>query len=114
MTAMTAGPPADPSPPGPLPGALPPGGPPPNAPGARPPKGRGAEFPLLACAVLVAVSGYAAVGLARNGAVPRDMTGYATGLGVLSLLAHLAVRVRAAYADPLLLPIAVLLNGLGL
>ncbi|MGW7463124.1 FtsW/RodA/SpoVE family cell cycle protein [Streptomyces xantholiticus] len=84
------------------------------SPGPRPPKRRGVELSLLACAVLICVYGYVAVGLARNGAVPQDVAGYGAGLGVLALLAHLAVRLRAPYADPLLLPIAVLLNGLGL
>lgn len=80
----------------------------------RIPKRRGVEFSLLVCAVLISVFGYAAVGLAKNDAVPPDAAGYGAGLGLLALLAHLAVRVRAPYADPLLLPIAVLLNGLGL
>lgn len=80
----------------------------------RIPKRRGVEFSLLVCAVLISVFGYAAVGLAKNDAVPQDAAGYGAGLGLLALLAHLAVRVRAPYADPLLLPIAVLLNGLGL
>ncbi|GGW68144.1 FtsW/RodA/SpoVE family cell cycle protein [Streptomyces xantholiticus] len=84
------------------------------SPGPRPPKRRGVELSLLVCAVLICVYGYVAVGLARNGAVPQDVAGYGAGLGVLALLAHLAVRLRAPYADPLLLPIAVLLNGLGL
>jgi cell division protein FtsW (lipid II flippase) len=65
-------------------------------------------------AVGISVYGYTEVGLARSGAVPKDAAGYGAGLGVLALLAHLAVRARARYADPLLLPIAVLLNGLGL
>lgn len=65
-------------------------------------------------AVLLSVYGYCDVGLARNGTVPPGAAGYGAGLGVLALLAHLAVRFRAPYADPLLLPIAVLLNGLGL
>lgn len=80
----------------------------------RAPGGRGVELLLLVGAVLVSVSGYAVVGLDRDGAVPPDVSGYALGLGVLSLVAHLAVRFRAPYGDPLLLPIAVLLNGLGL
>ncbi|MEO3976428.1 FtsW/RodA/SpoVE family cell cycle protein [Streptomyces sp. CAU 1734] len=75
---------------------------------------RGVELCLLIGAVLIVVSGYAIVGLARNNAVPQDVLRYGTGLGVLALLAHLAVRLRAPCADPLLLPIAVLLNGLGL
>ncbi|WP_240134949.1 FtsW/RodA/SpoVE family cell cycle protein [Streptomyces sp. MUM 178J] len=75
---------------------------------------RGVELSLLVCAVLICVSGYVTVGLARNHQVPPDVAGYGAGLGVLALLAHLAVRLRARWADPLLLPIAVLLNGLGL
>ncbi|MGR8008293.1 FtsW/RodA/SpoVE family cell cycle protein [Streptomyces hypolithicus] len=83
-------------------------------PDVRLPKRRGVELSLLVCAVLIAVYGYIDVGLTRNGTVPPDAAGYGAGLGVLALLAHLAVRFRAPYADPLVLPIAVLLNGLGL
>ncbi|MFE0699216.1 FtsW/RodA/SpoVE family cell cycle protein [Streptomyces sp. NPDC058872] len=83
-------------------------------PGIRVPKRRGVELSLLIGAVLISVLGYAEVGLARSGAVPPDAARYGAGLGLLSLVAHLAVRFRAPYADPLLLPIAVLLNGLGL
>ncbi|MFD8638806.1 FtsW/RodA/SpoVE family cell cycle protein [Streptomyces zaomyceticus] len=83
-------------------------------PGVRIPKRRGVELSLLVCAVLISVYGYAEVGLARSGAVPPDAVRYGAGLGLLALVAHLAVRFRAPYADPLLLPIAVLLNGLGL
>ncbi|WP_432073402.1 FtsW/RodA/SpoVE family cell cycle protein [Streptomyces wuyuanensis] len=80
----------------------------------RPARRRGVELSLLVCAVLISVYGYAEVGLARSGAVPPDALAYGAGLGLLALLAHLAVRLRAPYADPLLLPIAVLLNGVGL
>ncbi|RYJ24406.1 cell division protein FtsW [Streptomyces sp. L-9-10] len=83
-------------------------------PAIRRPKRRGVELSLLVCAVLISVFGYIAVGLGRNHAVPPDAAGYGAGLGMLALLAHIAVRLRAPYADPLLLPIAVLLNGLGL
>ncbi|MEU4351651.1 FtsW/RodA/SpoVE family cell cycle protein [Streptomyces sp. NPDC023838] len=75
---------------------------------------RGVELSLLVCAVLASVYGYADVGLAKSGALPPDAARYGAGLGLLALLAHLAVRRCAPYADPLLLPIAVLLNGLGL
>ncbi|WP_189553179.1 FtsW/RodA/SpoVE family cell cycle protein [Streptomyces lavendofoliae] len=83
-------------------------------PGVRLHKRRGVELSLLIGGVLISVLGYVDVGLARNGAVPPDAAAYGAGLGFLALLAHLAVRLRAPYADPLLLPIAVLLNGLGL
>ncbi|MEU6387013.1 FtsW/RodA/SpoVE family cell cycle protein [Streptomyces bauhiniae] len=83
---------------------------------ARPrlPRRRGIELALIVLAVLLSVYGYCAVGLARTGALPPGAAGYGAGLGGLALLAHLAVRLRAPYADPLPLPIAVLLNGLGL
>ena len=78
------------------------------------PRRRGIELALVVIAVLLSVYGYCAVGLARTGTVPPGAAGYGAGLGVLALLAHTAVRLRAPYADPLLLPIGVLLNGLGL
>ncbi|TJZ45997.1 FtsW/RodA/SpoVE family cell cycle protein [Streptomyces piniterrae] len=78
------------------------------------PPRRGIELALLVAAVLISVCGYLAVGLAKTHAVPGGAAGYGAGLGGLALLAHLAIRFRAPYADPLLLPIAVLLNGLGL
>ncbi len=80
----------------------------------RLPKRRGTELVLLVGAVLISVYGYVAVGLAAEDTVPKDAASYGAGLGVLALLAHLVVRFRAPYADPLLLPIAVLLNGIGL
>lgn len=86
----------------------------PAPPAPPPPTRRGVELSLLVAAVAVSVYGYAEVGLAKSGAVPPDAAGYGAGLGGLALFAHLAVRARARYADPLLLPIAVLLNGLGL
>jgi cell division protein FtsW (lipid II flippase) len=84
------------------------------APAARLPRRRGIELALLVMAVLLSVFGYCNVGLAQQGALPPGAAGYGAGLGVLAVLAHLAVRLRAPCADPLLLPIGVLLNGLGL
>lgn len=85
-----------------------------RAPAARPARRRGVELALILVAVLLSVYGYCDVGIARSGTLPPGAAGYGAGLGVLALLAHVAVRVRAPYADPLLLPIGVLLNGLGL
>lgn len=87
---------------------------PPAPPDARAPRRRGVELTLLAGAVAISVLGYLHVGLAATGHIPRPATRYAGGLAAGALLAHLAVRLRAPYADPLVLPIAVLLNGLGL
>ncbi|NNN35045.1 FtsW/RodA/SpoVE family cell cycle protein [Streptomyces sp. S3(2020)] len=86
----------------------------PPAPAVRLPRRRGIELALIVVAVLLCVYGYCDVGLATHGTVPPGAAGYGAGLGVLALVAHLVVRYRAPYADPLLLPIGVLLNGLGL
>ncbi|MFF8976665.1 FtsW/RodA/SpoVE family cell cycle protein [Streptomyces cellulosae] len=86
----------------------------PPAPTVRLTGRRGVELALIVLAVGLSVYGYCAVGLARNGTVPPGAAGYGAGLGVLAVLAHLAVRWRAPLADPLPLPIGVLLNGMGL
>lgn len=78
------------------------------------PTRRTTELLLVLAAVLIAVFGYVEVGVNLDGRVPADAAEYGAALGVLALLAHVVVRRRARYADPLLLPIAVLLNGIGL
>ncbi|MFD0403078.1 FtsW/RodA/SpoVE family cell cycle protein [Kitasatospora sp. NPDC127121] len=78
------------------------------------PTRRTTELLLVLAAVLIAVFGYVEVGVNLDGRVPAGAAEYGAALGVLALLAHAVVRRRARYADPLLLPIAVLLNGIGL
>ncbi|WEH16721.1 FtsW/RodA/SpoVE family cell cycle protein [Streptomyces sp. VNUA24] len=78
------------------------------------PSRRNTELALLAFAVVIPVFAYANAGLAINDQVPTGLLGYGLGLGVLASIGHLVVRKFAAYADPLLLPLATLLNGLGL
>ncbi|KDN84197.1 cell division protein FtsW [Kitasatospora cheerisanensis KCTC 2395] len=78
------------------------------------PNRRNTELLMLGFAVLVPILAYANVGLAMDGSLPAGMLSYGLGLGALALVAHLAVRRFAPYADPLLLPLATLLNGLGL
>ncbi|MEE1754394.1 FtsW/RodA/SpoVE family cell cycle protein [Streptomyces sp. SP18CS02] len=78
------------------------------------PSRRNTELALLGFAVVIPVFAYLNVGLALDGKVPSGMLGYGIGLGLLAGVAHLVVRKFAKYADPLLLPLATLLNGLGL
>ncbi|MEV0034388.1 FtsW/RodA/SpoVE family cell cycle protein [Streptomyces sp. NPDC056909] len=78
------------------------------------PSRRNTELGLLAFAVVIPVFAYLNVGLALDGKVPAGMLGYGFGVALLAGIAHLAVRKFAPYADPLLLPLATLLNGLGL
>ncbi|MEV7679012.1 FtsW/RodA/SpoVE family cell cycle protein [Streptomyces sp. NPDC088341] len=78
------------------------------------PSRRNTELGLLAFAVAIPVFAYLNVGLALDGKVPAGMLGYGFGVALLAGIAHLAVRKFAPYADPLLLPLATLLNGLGL
>jgi cell division protein FtsW (lipid II flippase) len=75
---------------------------------------RGAELVLLLIALAVGVGAYAAVGLGVKETLPVGMMGYSLWLAGLALGAHLVVRFTAPYADPVLLPVVVALNGLGL
>ncbi|GAB3269761.1 FtsW/RodA/SpoVE family cell cycle protein [Kineosporia babensis] len=81
---------------------------------AAPRTGRNMEALLIVVAIGLAIGAYAMVGLAVNDALPPGMLGYGAGLGALALVLHLVVRKFAPYADPTLLPLAMLLNGLGL
>lgn len=78
------------------------------------PNRRNTELMMLGFAVLVPVLAYANVGLADNGSLPAGLVSYGLGLGLMAGLAHLVVRKFTPYADPLLLPLATFLNGMGL
>lgn len=75
---------------------------------------RGAELFLIVLALAVGIGAYAAVGLGVDGSVPANIVGYGGWLAVLTIAAHIVVRITAPYADPVLLPIVAALNGLGL
>jgi len=64
-------------------------------------------------AVVVICSGYVLLLLANRPDIPADLWIFLAGVLGLYLVAHLAVRRFAPRADPTLLPIAALLNGLG-
>ena len=75
---------------------------------------RGAELVLLVISLAVGIGGYAAVGAGVNGTVPADLYEYGGWLVLLIVAAHVAIRLRAPYADPVILPIISALNGIGL
>ncbi|MGH3357148.1 MAG: FtsW/RodA/SpoVE family cell cycle protein [Nocardioidaceae bacterium] len=77
-------------------------------------KRRGAELLLLLLALTIGIGAYALIGLAREGAVPTDIVVYGGGLALLGLGCHVLLRFVAPYADPVLLPVVVAVNGLGL
>lgn len=72
------------------------------------------ELLLTALAVVISAGAYALVGLGSEQTVPANVYHYAGWLAALALALHLIVWWRARYADPVLVPLAVLLNGLGL
>ncbi|GAA1149062.1 FtsW/RodA/SpoVE family cell cycle protein [Ornithinicoccus hortensis] len=80
----------------------------------RPRTGRNTELVLLLFAIAIVLLAYVNVGLALEGTVPADLVTHGGGLLAVTGAFHLLLRWKASYADPLLLPIATLLNGLGL
>jgi cell division protein FtsW (lipid II flippase) len=88
--------------------------PPADASVALPRNRRQTELLMLGFAIVVVLFAYASVGFGLNGKVPAGLIGYGLAFAALMLVAHLAVRRFAPWADPLLLPLAALLNGLGI
>jgi cell division protein FtsW (lipid II flippase) len=79
-----------------------------------PRKRRGAEFFLTILAVTIGVFSYCAVGLGAEGHIPAGAFVLSAGLVTLAVAAHFVIRRVAPYADPVLLPLVLCLNGLGL
>ncbi len=69
---------------------------------------------LLVVAVAVGVASYVLVGLGIDRTPPANWPWVAGIWSGLALVAHLAVRFRLPYADPVLLPIVLALSGIGL
>jgi hypothetical protein len=74
---------------------------------------RRTELLMLVFAVGLVLFAYVSVGLGLNGKVPAGTAEYGIGFAIIVFIAHVAVRRLAPWADPLLLPLAALLNGLG-
>ncbi|MEV5838014.1 FtsW/RodA/SpoVE family cell cycle protein [Nocardia sp. NPDC052112] len=89
----------------------PPGG---FAPAPPPSTKRNAELILLAGATGIVTVSLFLVEASQEQSVTWDIAKYGLAYLALFAVAHLAVRRFAPFADPLLLPIAALLNGLGL
>jgi cell division protein FtsW (lipid II flippase) len=75
---------------------------------------RNVELLLLVLAFAVALGAYALVGIAGGEGIPADLAAVGGGLVLLTAALHVVIRLRAPYADPVILPIATAINGLGL
>lgn len=75
---------------------------------------RGLEILLLLLALSVGIGGYVLATLNRTGQLPPNLLAHVGILLVLAVIAEVGVHLLAPYADPVILPIAVALTGLGL
>ncbi|HEV7452487.1 MAG TPA: FtsW/RodA/SpoVE family cell cycle protein [Pseudonocardiaceae bacterium] len=78
------------------------------------PTKRGLELVMLAFATIVVTMAQVLVELNQKNEVTRSLLYYGAAYLALFAVAHVAVRLLAPYADPLILPCVALLNGLGL
>jgi cell division protein FtsW (lipid II flippase) len=87
----------------------------PTAVGSRSPRRRrSTELLLLVFAYVISLTAFAQVDLVLLDRLSGDFTTFAVIFGVGLIVAHLALRWLAPSADPILLPVVSLLNGLGL
>ena len=75
---------------------------------------RNAELGLCLLAALFGIGGWLLTHLAREGSVPAQWGLMAAIWLAICLGAHLVVRLRIPWADPVILPCVLALNGLGL
>ena len=75
---------------------------------------RHTELIMLVFAFALVAFAFANVGFSLKGKLPSRTAEYMAAYIVIILIAHLAMRRLAPWADPLLLPLAALLNGLGI
>ena len=78
------------------------------------PNRRNAELALLCFATLITGVALMIVEANQEQGIRWDLLGYTLAFLILFIGAHLTIRRFAPYADPLLLPVVALLNGLGL
>jgi cell division protein FtsW (lipid II flippase) len=74
---------------------------------------RNTELGLIVLAVIITGGAYILAGLGATSTLPVDIVPFLAIVLGLMLTAHLAMRRFAPDADPILLPLAALLNGLG-
>jgi cell division protein FtsW (lipid II flippase) len=75
---------------------------------------RRTELIMLGFAFALVLFAFANVGFSLKGTLPSPIAEYMAAYIVIVVIAHLAMRRFAPWADPLLLPLAALLNGLGI
>ncbi len=80
----------------------------------RQPTGRGAELGLLILVAIIVTSALTLVELNQSRTLSWDLAWYGGAFLAVYAIAHAIVRSLAPFADPLLLPLVALLNGLGL
>jgi cell division protein FtsW (lipid II flippase) len=74
---------------------------------------RNHELVLLAAAAAITAGAYALASLGRTASIPADLLPFFGVVLGLLLVAHLVLRRFAPLADPTILPVVALLNGLG-
>ena len=79
-----------------------------------PAKLRNLELVLVGFAIIINGSAILLVQLGALGEVRQEIFTYAAGLAGLALIMHVALRFVASEADPFILPIATVLNGIGI
>ncbi len=75
---------------------------------------RNVELVLLLLALAVAVGANFLAGIDREEAFNDYFWSLGLTLGLMGLFVHIILRFRAKYADPVILPIVIALNGIGL
>jgi cell division protein FtsW (lipid II flippase) len=75
---------------------------------------RNLELFLVLFAVMIMLAAVVLVQLGALGALDQSVLVFVTLLGVLVIVMHVTLRVVASEADPFILPIATVLNGLGI